>query len=68
MKFKNMISKKRAENLTEKVSESANGEFVGRCYRYHIISVYDCGIYAGGALARCDMDGHHQTVLYTFPD
>lgn len=63
-----MFSKKRAENLMQKVSESANGEFVGRCYRYNVIPVYDGGFYSGVALARCDMDGRHQTVLYTFPD
>ena len=67
MKFKNTISKKRAENLMRKVSESANGEFVGRCYRYNVIPVYDAGFYFGVALTRCDMDGRHQITIYTVP-
>lgn len=64
MKSKVKISKKRAENLMEKVSESANGELVGHYYRYHVIPVYDGGFYSGVALTRCDMDGRHETVLY----
>lgn len=64
MKFESKISKKKAENLMQKVAESANNEFVGRCYRYDVTPFYADGIYSGVALTRCDMDGRNSVILY----